>query len=79
MNLSWLGGSWPHRTHGPQHTPEQRAQYEAVGFVYCDILAELEQPTACDKYRALVEAAEIDALQRRIVERGGIVRKDKTQ
>ena len=35
---------------------------------------ELYQDAACDKHRELVAAAQIDALQRRIVERGGKVR-----
>lgn len=35
---------------------------------------ELYQNAACDKHRELVEAAQIEALQRRIVERGGKVR-----
>ena len=35
---------------------------------------ELHQEAACDKHRELVEAAQIEALQRRIVERGGTVR-----
>ena len=39
-----------------------------------DTVAMLEQPAACDKHRELVEAAQIEALQRRIVERGGKVR-----
>ena len=34
---------------------------------------ELHEDAACDKHRELVEAAAIDALQRRIVERGGTV------
>ena len=34
---------------------------------------ELYQEAACDKHRELVEAAQIEALQRRIVERGGTV------
>ena len=34
---------------------------------------ELHEDAACDKHRELVEAAQIDALQRRIVERGGTV------
>ena len=44
-----------------------------------DTMAMLEQPAACDKHRELVAAAQIEALQRRIVESGGIVAKDKTQ
>lgn len=39
-----------------------------------DTMAMLEQPAACDKHRELVAAAQIEALQRRIVERGGVVR-----
>ena len=35
---------------------------------------ELHEDAACDKHRELVEAAQIEALQRRIVERGGVVR-----
>ena len=34
---------------------------------------ELHEDAACDKHRELVEAAQIEALQRRIVERGGKV------
>ena len=74
--LTFLGGWFDNRERGPQHTPEQRAQYEADGFVYCDILAELDTPAACDKHRELVQAAQIEALQRRIVERGGTVHVD---
>ena len=44
-----------------------------------DDYPELHDEAACDKHRELVEAAQIEALQRRIVERGGIVAKDKTQ
>lgn len=40
---------------------------------------ELHEDAACDKHRELVNEAQIEALQRRIVERGGTVRKDKTQ
>ncbi len=39
-----------------------------------DTMAILDTPAACDKHRELVEAAQIEALQRRIVERGGTVR-----
>ena len=35
---------------------------------------ELHEEAACDKHRELVNAAQIEALQRRIVERGGTVR-----
>ena len=35
---------------------------------------ELHEDAACDKHRELVEAAQIEALQRRIAERGGTVR-----
>lgn len=38
-----------------------------------DTTAMLDEPAACDKHRELVEAAQIDALQRKIVERGGTV------
>ena len=34
---------------------------------------ELHEDAACDKHRLLVNEAQIDALQRRIVERGGTV------
>ena len=34
---------------------------------------ELHEEAACDKHRELVNAAQIEALQRRIVERGGKV------
>lgn len=34
---------------------------------------ELHDEAACDKHRELVQAAQIEALQRRIVERGGTV------
>ena len=34
---------------------------------------ELHEDAACDKHRELVEASQIEALQRRIVERGGTV------
>lgn len=34
---------------------------------------ELHEEAACDKHRELVEAAQIEALQRRIVQRGGTV------
>ena len=44
-----------------------------------DTMAMLDTPAACDKHRELVKAPQIDALQRRIVERGGTVRKDGTQ
>ena len=37
---------------------------------------ELHEDAACDKHRELVEAAQIEALQRRIVERGGTVHVD---
>ena len=37
---------------------------------------ELHEEAACDKHRALVNEAQIEALQRRIIERGGIVAKD---
>ena len=40
---------------------------------------ELHEDAACDKHRELVNDAAIDALQRRIVERGGKVRKDGTK
>ena len=40
---------------------------------------ELHEDAACDKHRLLVNEAQIEALQRRIVERGGIVRKDGKQ
>ena len=35
---------------------------------------ELHEDAACDKHRELVNDAQIEALQRRIVERGGTVR-----
>ena len=35
---------------------------------------ELHEEAACDKHRELVNAAQIEALQRRIAERGGTVR-----
>lgn len=38
-----------------------------------DTMAMLDAPAACDKHRELVDAAAIEALQRRIVERGGTV------
>lgn len=38
-----------------------------------DTMAMLDAPAACDKHRELVNEAQIDALQRRIVERGGTV------
>ena len=38
---------------------------------------ELHDEAACDKHRELVNEAQIEALQARIVERGGIVAKDK--
>lgn len=41
-----------------------------------DDYPELHDEAACDKHRALVEAAQIEAAQRKIVERGGTVRKD---
>ena len=44
-----------------------------------DTMAMLDAPAACDKHRLLVDDAAIDALQRRIVERGGKVRKDGTK
>ncbi len=40
---------------------------------------ELHEDAACDKHRLLVNEAQIDALQRRIVARGGKVRKDGTK
>ena len=40
---------------------------------------ELHEDAACDKHRELVSEAQIDALQRRIVERDGIVAKDGKQ
>lgn len=40
-----------------------------------DTMAMLDQPAACDKHRELVDAAAIEALQARIVARGGTVRK----
>ena len=44
-----------------------------------DTMAMLDAPAACDKHRELVNDAAIEAYQRKIVERGGTVRKDKTQ
>ena len=38
-----------------------------------DTMAMLDQPAACDKHRELVSDAQVEALQRRIVERGGTV------
>lgn len=38
-----------------------------------DTMAMLEQPAACDKHRDLVNDVAIEALQARIVERGGTV------
>ena len=40
---------------------------------------ELHEDAACDKHRLLVNEAQIEALQRRIIERGGIVAKDGKQ
>ena len=40
---------------------------------------ELHEDAACDKHRLLVNEAQIEALQRRIIERGGIVAKDGTR
>jgi hypothetical protein len=37
---------------------------------------ELHEEAACDKHRELVNEAQIEALQRRVIERGGIVAKD---
>jgi hypothetical protein len=42
-------------------------------------MAMLEQPAACDKHRELVDAAAIEAAQRKIAQRGGTVRKDGRQ
>ena len=61
--LTWLGGSWATIDIMPDP----------------DTMAMLEQPAACDKHRELVDATEIEQLQARIIERGGIVRKDGTQ
>lgn len=44
-----------------------------------DTMAMLEEPAACDKHRALVDDAAIEAAQRKIVERGGTVTKDGAQ
>lgn len=38
-----------------------------------DTMAMLDAPAACDKHRELVEAAQIEAAQRKIMERGGTV------
>ena len=46
-------------------------------FITSD-LPELEQPAACDKHRELVNAAAIEAAQRKIVERGGTVEECET-
>lgn len=50
------------------------------GAPYIDITPgdypELHEDAACDKHRELVNEAQIEALQRRIIERGGIVAKD---
>ena len=40
---------------------------------------ELHDEAACDKHRELVSDAAIEALQQRIVERGGTVKKDGAQ
>ena len=37
---------------------------------------ELHDEAACDKHRELVEAVAIEAAQRKIVQRGGTVKKD---
>ncbi len=41
-----------------------------------DMMAMLDELAACDKHRLLVDDAAIEAAQRKIVERGGAVRKD---
>lgn len=58
MNLlTWLGGSMP----SFDITPDP------------DTMAMLDEPAACDKHRELVNDAAIEALQARIVARGGTV------
>ncbi len=44
-----------------------------------DTMAMIEEDAACDKHRILLNKAQIEALQQRIIERGGIVAKDDGQ
>jgi hypothetical protein len=46
-----------------------------IDITPCDY-PELHEDAACDKHRELVESVAIEAAQRKIVERGGTVRKD---
>ena len=42
-----------------------------------DVAAMLEQLPACDKHRELMDAAAIEAAQRKIVQRGGTVQVER--